>query len=120
MENGSLMLLLAHLLKHNNGWRDHDIRLLRMIPDEAGKTETEKYLSDLAAEARIHVENRIVIGENFKEVVTAESKNAAFCILGLGKPSEMPDDILDRLGYITNDLVRVLLVNSTGEMSLEA
>lgn len=39
-KNGALMLLLAHLLIQNTAWRTRNIRLLRVIPAEAGREET--------------------------------------------------------------------------------
>ena len=40
-ENGSLMLTLAHLLRDTPRYRDHRVRVLRIIENEAGREQTE-------------------------------------------------------------------------------
>ena len=52
-QNGELMLLLAHLLTLNAGWKNRTVRLLRVIDNEAGRDEVHKHLVQLAEKARI-------------------------------------------------------------------
>ncbi len=117
--NGSLMLLLGHLLQHNNGWRDHRIRLIRMIKDEAGREETRQYLEQLATDARIPAECKVLIGDEFTEILVRESSGSALCILGLQNPIEMPDGAIKKLASMTDRLTRLLFIHSAGDMSLE-
>ncbi|MBN1764042.1 MAG: hypothetical protein JW860_02190, partial [Sedimentisphaerales bacterium] len=119
MGNGTLMLLLAHLLRHNQGWRNHTIRLIRMIADEAGCDETRLYLDELAHEARITVESLVIVGENFQEILPQTSRQAALCILGMNNPQELNDDFFTKMDSLTQQLPRILLVHSAGDMSLE-
>ncbi len=120
LSNGSLMILLAHLLRTNNQCRGCKIRLLRMIKDQAGQEKTVAYLTELAEAARIAVEPTVIVSDNFAECLHRESKESALCILGLAEPQELPDDILDSLNNLTGDIPRVLFVHSTGDMSIEA
>ncbi len=118
--NGTLMILIAHLLRNNNLWRDHKIRLIRTIKDPAGIATTRQYLNELAASARIDVKPTVFVSDNFMQCLQTESARSSLCILGLANPAEMPDDIFDRLTEMTGDLPRVLFVNSFGDMSIEA
>ena len=118
--NGTLMILLAHLLRNNNEWRDHKIRLIRTIKDNAGMETTKKYLNELAESARIDVQPTVFVSDDFKQCLQKESARSSICILGLSDPAEMPDDIFDRLSDMAGDIPRVLFVNNFGDMSIEA
>ena len=118
--NGTLMILVAHLLRNNNEWRDHKIRLIRTIDDQAGMETTMKYLADLAGSARIDVETIVLVADDFIKCLHKESAGSSLCILGLADPVGMPDDIFDRLTNMAGDIPRVLFVHSFGDMSIEA
>jgi len=52
-ENGSLMLTLAHLLQAQPRWRDHTVRVLRVIGDTTRGEEARQGIQHLLEEARI-------------------------------------------------------------------
>lgn len=118
--NGSLMVLLAHLLTTNNQWRGRSIRLIRVIKDQAGKDKTIEYLTEMAEEARIRVEPTVFVSEDFKECLQRESADSAMCILGMASPQEQPENILQTLQSIAGEIPRILFVHSSGDMSIEA
>nr|MDA3963099.1 amino acid permease [Planctomycetota bacterium] len=78
--NGELMLLLAHLLRQNQGWRSRGIRLRRMLSAEAGKATAVGHLRELCAAARIDADVDVIIGDNFAETVARRSRHAALTI----------------------------------------
>lgn len=116
--NGELMLLLAHLLRSNPGWRSRPLRLLRMLSSEAGKEEAKRHLEELSRSSRISAEACVSSGTNFAEVLKRESGNAALVVLGLPDPREMTHAYLEGFDRLLDQLPRVLLVHSAGDMSL--
>ncbi|MCA8968079.1 MAG: amino acid permease, partial [Planctomycetes bacterium] len=60
-DNGPLMVLLAHLLVQNPAWRDHTLRLLRVVANEDAEQETERHLRELLETARIRAEVDVII-----------------------------------------------------------
>lgn len=119
-DNGPLMLLLAHLLIRNDGWRARAIRLLRMVPDAAAVEQTRDHLHQLSREARIPTVIHVEIGNDFSATVSRVSGDSALVILGLRDPLEAGDDLLCGVQDIVANLPRVLLVHSAGGMSLGA
>lgn len=116
--NGELMLLLAHILQTNIGWRDKDIRLLRMIGDAAGREDSLKHLRELSAAARIKTTAEIVVGESFKETLQRQSRGAAMVILGMAEPTAMDESSLAAMSDLSGDIQRLLFVHSARDMSL--
>ena len=55
-ENGSLMVLLAHLMTLNWEWSNAKIRMLRLIQDEAGREPATQALHELVNAARVDAE----------------------------------------------------------------
>ena len=95
-ENGSLMLTLAHLLQANRRWRDHTIRVIRIIRDEDGREEARLGTEKLLAEARFHAETEVVVSQE-KPLLTIGrvSRRSAVCFVGVSmQVLEVGDDPL--------------------------
>jgi amino acid transporter len=121
-ENGSLMVLLAHLLTLNWEWSRARIRLLRLIYEEAGREPATQALEQLIHAARLQAEVQIIVSESsFIEVLQRHSKDASVVLLGFNVPEEdEARDFQQYFGEITSDLPTVLLVCSSGEADLFA
>ncbi|MCA9041191.1 MAG: amino acid permease, partial [Planctomycetaceae bacterium] len=120
-KNGSLMLLLAHLLHQNPEWRGNRIRMLRSVPTETGRDEVIKHIEDQSALARISVEPVAIISENAETAIQHHSRNAAIVILGFESPEEGKEaEFFHHMEAFVGDLPRVLFVNSAGGMELES
>ncbi len=92
IENGGLMLLLAHLLKENWEWRHAEIRLLRVVPNEAGRESTRRDLEELLNRARVDAIPKVLVAQRpIAEVIAAESAEADFAFLGVVLPEENED-----------------------------
>ncbi|MDF1799796.1 MAG: amino acid permease [Planctomycetota bacterium] len=119
--NGQLMVMLAHLLVQNPEWRGRQLRLLRMVPKEAAREETEDHLRGLLAGARITASVRVMVGDDPVATITAESRDSAVVILGLELPKEEEDPMvyLAARDVMLSGLDTVLLVHSTGDAELE-
>lgn len=115
------MLLLAHLLTQNLDWRNHQIRLLRVIPSEEGRSDVERHLSELASQARIEVTTRAIVSDNPAAAIQDVSKRAAVVLLGLGTPEAGAEtEYCQRMDRLVGGLRTVFFVESIGDMSLES
>ena len=120
-QNGELMLLLAHLLTLNEGWKNRTIRLLRVIDNEAGRAEVESHLIKLAEKARIKAECEVVVSDNFRNAIQSTSQNAAVVFMGFIVPdSGQETDFYERTESLSGQLQRVIFVKSNGSMSLNS
>ncbi len=119
-ENGPLMAMLAHLMTQNEAWSGNVLRILRAVPHESGREESENHLRGLAAEARIPAEVKVFVGDDPASIIVEQSKGAALVLLGLF----VPDDVDARAFYeqwtpIMRGLDTVILVNSAGDVALD-
>lgn len=118
-ENGPLLLLLAHLMSLNTQWRGHEIRLIRVIPNEAGRDEVLKHLHDLCDSSRITATPLVVVNEDAISAIQSTSRNAAEVYLGFAPPAEgRESDFYDSMEQWAGSLQRVVLVCSAGGMEL--
>lgn len=119
-QNGSLMLLLAHLTRKNDGWTGRSIRVLRMVEKEAGRESSQAHLAELGENARIAITPIVVVGTQFHPFLLEHSRDSALVILGFDLPAEADDGaFIDRLDNLARDVPRVLFVRSAGDMSLD-
>lgn len=116
-----LMMLLAHLLNRNAGWRDNPIRLLRVVENEEAKEEVRKHLIELGASSRIKVIPEVVVSNRpASEVIAQASASAAIVLLGFQTPDEGNEmKLYRRMEELAGDLPRLLFVDSAGGMALE-
>ncbi|MFK7818389.1 MAG: amino acid permease [Planctomycetaceae bacterium] len=118
-DNGPLMLLLAHLLVQNSQWRGREVRLIRVIPAEAGREEVTKHLEELIDSARITAKPFVVVSQDVKEAIRTTSKNAAKVFLGFSPPEEGKEvEFHETMERLTESLGSVVFVNSAGGMNL--
>ncbi len=118
-ENGPLMLLLAHLLTQNSQWRGRELRLIRVIPTEAGRAEVMNHLEELIDSARIRALPLVVVSDNVVEAIQTTSLAAAEVFLGFSPPEEGHEaQFHETMERIAGSLSRVVFVHSTGGMNL--
>jgi hypothetical protein len=121
MENGALMMLLAHLLHQNPSWRECPIRVLRIVPNSEAVAEVREHIIDLAAASRIRVEPVVIVGEGVAAEIQATSQEAAVVLLGFESPTEGEELLFfQRMEELAGPLPRVLFVHSAGGMELES
>jgi amino acid transporter len=118
--NGPLMLLLAHLLAQNDEFRRRRVRLIHVIPDEAGREQARKHLVELTERARIEIEPMIIVTENLREALLNVSRKAAVVLLGFDPPPEGEHiQFFQDVEVLTEGLPDVILVNSAQSVDLE-
>lgn len=120
-KNGTLMLLLAHLLTQNDEFRYRKIRLIHVIPQEAGRDQARQHLVQLTELARIEAEPMIIVSENLREALLNVSRNAAVVFKGFDPPAK-GDHIrfFQDFEVMTEGLAEVILICSVQNVDLEA
>ncbi len=119
-ENGDLMLLLAYLLTQNNEWRGRTIRILRVIDNEAGRSEVAAHLADLIDSAHIRAVPEVIIASDPQQAIHEASASAAMVFMGFETPEEGDEQsFVDQMNQWAGQLPRVAFVHSGGGMSLD-
>ena len=120
-QNGSLMLILAHLLTCSGPWRKTSIRLLRLA-DPEHRVEAERELAQLAADSRIEAQHMVLSQEaNFESAFRAYSSHASLIFLGFIPPH--PDDcrsFYDRISAQLEGMPATFLAASAGDTDLDS
>lgn len=121
-ENGPLMIMLAHLLVQNEEWRDHKIRLLRVVSNEGGVEESERHLRELLIAARIRAKTQAIVSDDALGAIRETSKNAAIIFMGFRLPEhgENANYLTESTNHMLDKLGTVFLVHSAGEVALDA
>ena len=110
--NGSLMLLLAYLLRTDINWRNASIYLNLVVPDEAAAAAAKENLSNLSRELRIDVIPQVIVatGRSFEEILQQSSGNSDLIFLGMAAPSEKFTDYYEQLQAKVADLPSTVFV----------
>ena len=120
-QNGHLMVLLAHLLTLNEPWRGRPIRLLRLVPSEAGREAATAHLAQLIADARVRATPMVLVGDRITDVLHRTSAGAALVMLGFQPPEDGAEEGFGRtMNSLMDGLGTVVMIWSAGEMHLEA
>jgi len=121
-ENGSLMMLITHLLTLNQEWSDASVRLLRLIQDEAGRLPATEALEHLLDAARVAGEAAVIVSEDdFAEILHRHSKNASVVLMGFNVPDiSASGEFQRRFDNMLEGLPTTLLVCSSGEADILA
>jgi amino acid transporter len=121
-ENGSLMVLMAHLLTLNWEWSGAKIRLLRLIQEETGRWPATQALRELVDAARVTAEVEVLVSEApFPEVLHRHSADASVVLLGFNVPEESNALVFQNyFEEALSGLPTALLVCSSGEADLLA
>lgn len=120
--NGSLMLILAHLLCMNWEWRDARIRLLRRVEEEEGRAPAAEALQAIVDAGRIEADVVVVVGkEPFDKVLYNQSRSADVLFLGFNVPETAAAAAFhERFTAMLEHLPTAVLVSSSGEADLMA
>ena len=118
--NGSLMLLLAHLLTQSPEWRARPIRLIRVVKSESEREDTRRDLIELSDLARIEAEPVVSVSDDFGAALRKESRKSAITFVGF-PPVEGPEEkFVKQMNGLTRGLKTVAFVRSAGGMEVEA
>ncbi len=115
--NADLMLILAYLIHQHNVWDGSKIRLLRIINNRDGYTQTLAHMQETLAKIRVTAEPVIIVRSNpaqtIAQIITEQSQKTDLTLLGM----QVPDlgRIEDYCGYMAllmDKIGSVLLVRS--------
>ena len=89
-ENGSLMLLLAYLLRTDINWRNAKIHLKLVVPDHTAAAAAKSNLDNFVQGLRIDVVSEVIEaqGRPFPDILHQSSQNADLIFLGMAKPKD--------------------------------
>ena len=115
------MVLLAHLVLEHPQWQGRQLRLLRVVDNEAGTDDVTAHLDKLLKDARIAGITKVVVSSDPSSAIQTTSRDAAFVFLGLEPPQPSgEDEFFSRTEQLVGALQRVALVRSAGGMRLES
>jgi hypothetical protein len=88
--NGGLMLLLAYLLRTDIDWRNAEIYLKLVVPEEVAAQPTQANVDSLIRDLRISAKPQILVsnGRPFYDILHESSQNADLIFLGIRTPGE--------------------------------
>lgn len=121
--NQDLMLLLAYLIERHPTWRDSQVRLIRVIDDEAGITDTTSHMQALLREIRVDADVLIIVNEDnqkpIMQVIRETAENTDLTILGMGLPADGDEaHYAERLNDLVDSVGSVLLVRNAESYDL--
>jgi amino acid transporter len=120
-QNGPLMLILAHLLVQNPEFRRRKVRLIYVVPEEAGRARAYEHLRDVMQRARVDVDPIIMVTENLREALISVSGNAAVVMLGFTVPEPGAHiEFFQEIEVLTDGIPDTILVCSAGHVDLDA
>ncbi|MGB9357004.1 MAG: Na-K-Cl cotransporter [Acidimicrobiia bacterium] len=118
-QNGDLLVLFAHLLSLDPGWRDAKISIKSIATSDMMAQRTERSLDAMLKAARIGAEFEVIRkpeGQSIQEIIHSRSKDAEVVFLGMKEiePDEAEGQV-DRLLDLMSGLQTVLLVRNSGQ-----
>ncbi|MDX9722483.1 MAG: hypothetical protein RBU37_17185, partial [Myxococcota bacterium] len=115
--NGSLMVILAHLLTQNMDWRHARMRILRIIRDDTGREEAHQALEQLVHGARVDADVAIIVStKGIGDTLGEHSGDADVVFLGLELADEgTAPEAYQRYESAVSALPTTLLVHSSGD-----
>jgi amino acid transporter len=117
-DNGDLLVLLAHLLSLDPGWRDAEIGIKSIATSDMVAERTERSLRAMIAAARIAASFEVIRkpeGVLIQELITDRSAGANVVFLGLRSiDPEEAERYVDRLLQLMSGLNSVMLVRNAG------
>jgi solute carrier family 12 sodium/potassium/chloride transporter 2 len=122
--NGSLMLLLAHLVAQHSDWRGSRITVLTAIEHADEVTKASARIRQLLDNARINADIDVVLtaGRPLYQVFAEESGQADLVFLGFLLPTDLRQSqgFYRRMEHITSGLPRTVLVSSARSHDFES
>ena len=88
--NGSLMLLLAYLLRKDIEWRNAQLFLKLVVADDSAARAAKENVKHLIEKLRLSAVPTILVsqGRSFKEILHSSSVDADLVFLGIRKPNQ--------------------------------
>ncbi|NEO51635.1 MAG: amino acid permease [Okeania sp. SIO3B5] len=110
--NGGLMLLLAYLLRTDIDWRNAEIYLKLVVPEQAAIQPTQANVDRVIRNLRIRTVSQILVsnGRPFYDILHESSENADLIFLGIRTPGENFTEYYEDLQSKTANLPSTVFV----------
>ncbi|NES75504.1 MULTISPECIES: amino acid permease [unclassified Okeania] len=110
--NGGLMLLLAYLLRTDMDWRNAEIYLKLVVPEQAAIQPTQANVDRVIRDLRISAKSQILVsnGRPFYDILHESSQNADLIFLGIRTPGENFTKYYEDLQSKTSNLPSTVFV----------
>lgn len=119
--NGGLMLILAYLLRTSWEWRNAEICLKLVVPNDMAAESAEKNLQGLTESLRIGAVSQVIVAEDrpFDEILLISSQTADLVLLGLATPDSVDNfsEYYAKLQHRITPLPNTLLVMASEELA---
>jgi hypothetical protein len=120
-KKAGLKLLLAYLLKQNQEWRNHPLRILRPVPLKGDMENAAAELHEVLDLARIEADVVVIETDVPLEGLRRELGGSALLFADFEPPAEGEEwATMDKMGQIIALPGNVILVYNAGDVSLEA
>jgi amino acid transporter len=121
-QNGSLMVILAHLMMQCAEWRGTRLRLIRQVASETGVDQARAELAEICHRARIDADFALPVSSApFHDVLHEYSSDAALVMMGFIPPAPGEEESgFDQLDQRLAGLPSTILINSSGEADFTA
>ncbi|MFT5127287.1 MAG: amino acid transporter [Rhodothermales bacterium] len=121
-QNGSLMVILAHLVMQCAEWRGTRLRLIRQVANEAGVNQARSELEEICHGARIDADFALPVSNApFHDVLHEYSSDATLVMMGFIPPAPGEEESgFDQLKQRIAGLPSTILINSSGEADFTA
>ena len=127
--NGSLMMILAYLLRTSLSWRGADVTVKMVVPSEDAAQGVRRNLESIIARSRTHAGFEVMIqgDRSFDQILRESSADSDAVFVGLAEPTVVDDfrDYYERVQERTEGLPTTVFVLAAedlafGEVLLEA
>ncbi len=121
-KNGSLMLILAHLLTLNRQWAGATLRLFRIIRESSSEQPARDAMERLLQKARVKAETRVIVSpEPFEKVLESMSADSSVVFIGFNVPEQdQAETFQARYTATLANLPTLIMVSSIGDADLFA
>lgn len=88
--NGGLMMIIAHLIKTSPRWREINVCVKMVLPNEESAKGACENLRKIIDEMRISFQYKVIVSNNrsFWDIFAEESKDSTMVMMGLKTPDE--------------------------------
>ncbi len=121
-KNGSLMMLLTHLITRNWEWEGAGVRVLRMIENEAGRKPAMSAMRQTIEQARLDAVCQAIVSDRpFGEVLQRHSADATCVLLGFEIPQPDTEESWHSFyDALLREMPTTIIVNSQGREDMMA
>lgn len=122
--NGSLMIILAYLLKNSREWQGSTLNIKMVVASEEASQQAKENLTNILSKMRIGFTYHILVSkeENFWDVMARESANSDLVMMGLGFPEgeeEKFEEYFQKLKENTKSLPTKIFVLAAQNIKFE-